>query len=161
MPDSLASPAPAWLAAALALLWLGSVPARGAEPANLVAGFPRGQAVLETAGPRCLMLDVYYATTLEQRAQGLMFVERMDEFESMYFGSATPTELTMWMKNTILPLDMIFVARDGTVASIARDTRPYSTTRISSGGPVAGVLEVNGGFAGRWQVAKGTRLLLY
>jgi hypothetical protein len=156
MPSrALAAAAGAWL------LGLAGVAAQAAEPANLVSGFPRGQAVAETAGPRCLLLDVYYATTPEQRAQGLMFVERMDEFEGMYFGSEAPSELTMWMKNTILPLDMIFVSGNGTVTSVARDTQPYSTARISSGGPVAGVLEVNAGFARRWQVAKGTRLLLF
>jgi uncharacterized membrane protein (UPF0127 family) len=65
------------------------------------------------------------------------------------------------MKNTILPLDMIFVASNGTVAHIARDTRPYSTAHVSSQGPVIGVLEVNAGFARRWRVEKGTRLLLF
>jgi hypothetical protein len=150
-----------WLIAVAGALLLGLAGpgARSAEPATLVAGFPRGQALLETSGPRCLLLDVYYATTMQQRAQGLMYVERMEEFEGMYFASGEPAELTMWMKNTILPLDMMFVSGNGTVTAIARDTQPYSTAHISSGGPVSGVLEVNGGFARRWQVTTGTRLL--
>lgn len=142
------------------LLWLVSWPAAGLEPAHLAAGFPRGQAVLETAGPRCLLIDVFIASTPAQRTQGLMYVESLGEFEGMYFGYNTPLELIMWMKNTVLPLDMLFVRPDGAVASIARDTEPFSTKRISSGEPVAGVLELNAGFARRWRVEPGTRFEL-
>lgn len=151
------------LAAALAvsiLLGLLSGPAAGLQPAHLVADFPRGLAVLETGGPRCLLIDVFFASTPLQRSQGLMFVESLGEFEGMYFGYDAPLELVMWMKNTVLPLDMLFIRPDGTVASIARDTEPFSTTRISSGGAVVGVLELNAGFARRWRVEPGTRLLL-
>jgi hypothetical protein len=146
--------------AGLILAWLVSGPAAGLEPAHLVAGFPRGQAVLETSGPRCLLLDVFFASTPEQRTQGLMFVESLGEFEGMYFGYGAPVELAMWMKNTVLSLDMLFIRPDGTVGHIARDTEPFSTTRITSGGPAIGVLELNAGFARRWRVAPGTRLML-
>lgn len=142
------------------LAWLLAFNADAIEPAHLVAGFPRGHAVLETAGPRCLLLDVYFAHSPEQRAQGLMFVESLGEFEGMYFGYPSPVELSMWMKNTRVSLDMLFIRPDGTVATIARDTTPFSTARIGSGGPAIGVLEVNAGFAQRWRVAAGTRLLL-
>jgi hypothetical protein len=106
---------------------------------------------------------VFFARGPEQRAQGLMFVESLGELEGMYFGVAGaggPVELSMWMKNTRVPLDMLFIRPDGTVGHIARDTEPFSTTRIPSGGPVLGVLEVNAGFARRWGVEPGTRLLL-
>jgi uncharacterized membrane protein (UPF0127 family) len=142
------------------VLWLLSGPAAGLEPAHLVAGFPRGQAVLETAGPRCLLLDIYFASTPSQRSQGLMFVESLGEFEGMYFGYESPRELAMWMKNTVLSLDMLFIRPDGTVSYIARDTEPYSTKRISSGGAVAGVLELKAGSARRWRVERGTRFWL-
>lgn len=142
------------------LLGLASGPAVSLEPSHLVTGFPRGQAVLETAGPRCLLLDVYFASTAAQRAQGLMFVEALSEFEGMYFGYESPVELTMWMQNTVLPLDMLFISEDRTVGRIARNTRPFSTERITSGGPVVGVLELNADFARRWRVQPGTHLLL-
>ncbi len=145
---------------ATVLLGLASGPAVSLEPSHLVTGFPRGQAVLETAGPRCLLLDVYFASTAAQRAQGLMFVEALPEFEGMYFGYDSPVELTMWMKNTVLPLDMLFIREDRTVGRIARNTPPFSTERITSGGPVVGVLELNADFARRWRVEPGTRLLL-
>jgi len=145
---------------ATVLLGLASGPAVSLEPSHLVKGFPRGQAVLETAGPRCLLLDLYIASTAAQRAQGLMFVEALPEFEGMYFGYDAPVELTMWMKNTVLPLDMLFIREDRTVGHIARNTQPFSTERITSGGAVVGVLELNADFARRWRVEPGTRLLL-
>ena len=147
------------LAAAL-LLGLGSGRAASLEPSHLVTGFPRSQAVLETAGPRCLLVEVYIARSAEQRAQGLMFVATLPEFEGMYFGYNSPVEIIMWMKNTLLSLDMLFIREDGTVGRVARNTQPLSTERISSGGPVVGVLELNAGFARRWHVEPGTRLLL-
>jgi hypothetical protein len=133
--------------------------ARALEPARLVADFPRGQMVLETGGPRCLLVDVYLATTPEQRSQGLMFVESMDEFEGMYFGYRDPSGIVMWMKNTPLPLDMIFIGEDFRVTRVEAQTTPYSLTRIESGAPVVGVLEVGGGLAARWGVKPGTRIL--
>ena len=140
-------------------LALASGRAAALQPAHLVEGFPRGQLVLETAGPRCLLVDVYIASTAEQRAQGLMFVEVLPEFEGMYFGYNMPVEVIMWMKNTLLALDMVFVTEDGKVGRVARDTQPLSMERISSGDPVAGVLELNAGFARRWRVEPGTRVL--
>ena len=144
----------AWAAAVA--LWLLSGPAVGLEPAHLVADFERGLVLLETQGPRCLLIDTYFASTARQRAQGLMFVESLGEFEGMYFGYASAVELNMWMKNTLVPLDMLFVREDGTVGRIARDTQPLSTDRIASGGAVVGVLELNAGFARRWRVTPGT-----
>ena len=61
----------------------------------------------------------------------------------------------MWMKNTIMSLDMLFIRADGTVGHIARETRPFSTDRITSRGEVVGVLELNAGFARRWRVTAG------
>lgn len=147
------------LAAAVAL-WFPSGPAVGLAPAHLVAGFARGLTLLETEGPRCLLIDTYFASTAEQRSQGLMFVESLGEFEGMYFDYARPVQITMWMKNTLVPLDMLFVRSDGTVGHIAEDTRPFSTDRIASRGEVVGVLELNAGFARRWRVVPGTRLWL-
>jgi uncharacterized membrane protein (UPF0127 family) len=145
---------------AVLALWLPCETTVAVEPAHLVDGFERGLAVLETRGPRCLLIDIYFAITAEQRRQGLMYVESLGEFEGMYFPSPVPVEITMWMKNTLVPLDMLFIRQGGEVGHIARDARPLSTDRISSGGPVVGVLELNAGFARRWGVERGTRLRL-
>jgi hypothetical protein len=144
------------LAAAL-LAATGS--ARALEPAHLVAGIPLAPLVLETAGPRCLLVEAWLPQTPDQRARGLMYVESLGEFEGMYFRARAPAMLVMWMKNTPLPLDMIFVAGNGKVAGIARDTVPYSEQLISSGVPVTGVLEMRAGFARQWRVEPGTRVL--
>jgi len=148
----------AW--AATVPLWFPCGAAVALEPARLVADFERGLTLLETEGPRCLLIDTYFAGTAEQRSQGLMFVESLGEFEGMYFGYGSPVELNMWMKNTLVPLDMLFIREDGTVGHIARDAQPLLTDRIASRGAVVGVLELNAGFARRWRVATGTRLWL-
>lgn len=152
-------PLAAWLAAIV--LAMAAAPAAGLEPARLVAGFRQGFVLLETEGPRCLLIQSYFATTPQQRAQGLMFVESLGEFEGMYFSNSPPAEVRMWMKNTLLPLDMLFVRADGKIGHIAADTRPLSADRISSRAEVVGVLELNAGFARRWRVTPGTRLWLF
>jgi len=145
------------VAALLALILAGPL-AMAAEPAALLRDFPRGQIVLETRGPRCLLIDIYVASSPEQRAQGLMFIESMAEFEGMYFGYDEPVGIAMWMKNTPLSLDMLFIREDLTIASIARNTTPLSTERIESQEAVIGVLELNAGFASRWGAETGTRV---
>ena len=143
----------------LVLLCLATGLKAGLEPAHLVTGFPRAQAVLVTTGPRCLLIDLYVASTAEQRAQGLMYVEVLPEFEGMYFGYNAPVEIALWMKNTVLSLDMLFIGEGSAVGQIARNTKPQSTDRITSNSPVVGVLELNAGFARRWHVEPGSRLL--
>lgn len=135
--------------------------AMGAEPAALLRDFPRGQLVLETRGPRCLLIEIHIASSQQQRAQGLMFIESMAEFEGMYFGYGEPVGIAMWMKNTPLALDMLFIREDLTIASIARNTVPMSTERIESQEAVIGVLELNAGFAERWRAEAGTRVHLH
>lgn len=152
---------PALSLAGLALLMLALVlPAGAFEPERLVAGFPRGQAILLTSGPACIQVSVAIAATPEHRARGLMYMESMGEFEGMYFQYPEPATIVMWMKNTALPLDMLFIGTDGRVAGVVADATPYSTTRIPSPVPVDAVLELNAGSARRWGVTAGTRVLL-
>ena len=147
-------------AAALLALILTISPAIGAEPAALLRDFPRGQLVLETSGPRCLLIEIYIASSQEQRAQGLMFIESMAEFEGMYFGYGEPVGIAMWMKNTPLALDMLFIRQDLRISSVASNTTPMSTERFESKEAVIGVLELNAGFARRWRAEAGTRVHL-
>ncbi len=143
-------------AVALGCLLLAAPGGRGAEPARLLEGFARGSAVIE-ARNGCYFLDIYVTQTDEQRAQGLMYIRELGEFEGMLFPGTEPTVLSMWMKNTYIPLDMLFIRKNGTIARIAADTTPFSEAVISSGEAVAGVLEVNGGFAARHAVRAGDR----
>ena len=155
-------PSARWQYAVAVLLALSVIgtPLMAAEPANLLADFPRGQLVLETRGPRCLLIEIYIAATAGQRAQGLMFIESMPEVEGMYFGYTEPVGIAMWMKNTPLALDMLFIRQNLTIASIASNTVPMSTERIEAQEAVIGVLELNAGFARRWGADAGTRVHL-
>lgn len=140
--------------------WLLAVPAaRAAEPARLLQGFGRSHAMIET-GRACLLLDVWLAITPEQRAQGLMYIRELGEFEGMLFPTREPVLASMWMKNTYVSLDMLFIRANGRIARIAARTDPLSEKTISSGEPVTGVLELVGGFSERHGVAAGDRFAL-
>ena len=94
-------------------------------------------------------LDVEVAATPEQQARGLMFRTELAENKGMLFPHPTPRELTMWMRNTYIPLDMVFIRADGTVHRIEAQTVPFSERTIASQGPVSAVLEIAGGAAAR------------
>jgi uncharacterized membrane protein (UPF0127 family) len=102
--------------------------------------------------------DVEVARTPAERSRGLMFRERLDEDAGMLFLYAEDQPVTMWMKNTPIPLDMLFIARDGRIVKIAPRTVPMSETLIASDGSVAAVLELNGGTADRLGLRPGDRV---
>jgi uncharacterized membrane protein (UPF0127 family) len=125
-----------------------------ARPAR--AGAPE-ELVIETAnGPRQFAVEI--ATTPAERARGLMFRERLAPDAGMLFLYAVDQPVSMWMKNTLIPLDMLFIARDGRILKIAERTVPLSTTVIASDGEVAAVLELNGGTADRVGLRPGDRV---
>lgn len=103
--------------------------------------------------------DVELAISPEQRAQGLMFREQMPADAGMIFLYSTDQMITMWMKNTLIPLDMVFVAADGRVTLVAERAVPGSTATISSGQPARAVIELNGGTAARLKIKPGDRVL--
>jgi len=94
-----------------------------------------------------------------ERARGLMFRETMPRDHGMLFDFAQEGERSFWMKNTPLPLDIVFIGADGTVVSIARGTTPFSTDPIPSDGPARFVLEVNAGVADAIGLQPGDRLV--
>ena len=102
--------------------------------------------------------DVELAQNDADRSQGLMFRRSMAPNRGMLFDFARVEPVAMWMKNTYLSLDMIFIRPDGTVATIAENTEPLSTRIISSGEPVLGVLEVTAGTARRLGIRPGDRV---
>ena len=133
--------------------------AHAARPSGVLADFDQASGIIETSRNICLLLRLYLSDTSAQQSRGLMFVEQMDEYEGMLFRHPKSVDINMWMKNTYIPLDMLFIRRDGSIAGIEKNTTPLSTRRISSPERVAGVLELNAGFADRWDIEPDNRLL--
>jgi uncharacterized membrane protein (UPF0127 family) len=91
---------------------------------------------------------------------GLMFRKKMPRDAGMWFPVLPPRPASFWMKNTILSLDIVFVAPNGRVLTIASRAKPYSLDLIDSGGTIAGVLELNAGEAGRIGMKPGDKVTL-
>ncbi|MGB3626510.1 MAG: DUF192 domain-containing protein [Henriciella sp.] len=89
---------------------------------------------------------------------GLMERESLGADAGMLFEFVNPREPAMWMKNTLIPLDMLFISSDGTIQMIARNTVPGSLRTVSPGMPVKGVLEINGGRAGELGIEPGDKV---
>jgi uncharacterized membrane protein (UPF0127 family) len=99
--------------------------------------------------------DVEVAETESQRQQGLMFRREMAADAGMLFDYEVPQRASMWMKNTLIPLDMLFIDRDGRITHIAERTIPGSLSVIPSRGKILGVFEVNAGTVARLGIAPG------
>lgn len=97
---------------------------------------------------------VEIARTETEQARGLMFRESLPDDGGMIFPMKPPRMASFWMKNTVIPLDMIFIRADGTIARIAAETVPYSLEPVDSGEPVAAVLELAGGKAAALGIAE-------
>jgi uncharacterized membrane protein (UPF0127 family) len=93
------------------------------------------------------MFTVEMADTPEMQQRGLMFRQRLPEDRGMLFDFGEPRTVAMWMKNTLISLDIIFIRADGTVAGIARRTTPQSLDTLGVQEPIKAVLEVAGGVA--------------
>lgn len=101
---------------------------------------------------------VELAVTDEERARGLMFRRELPEGKGMLFDFKRDQDVSMWMENTYVSLDMIFIRADGRIARIAENTEPMSRKIISSGGPVRAVLEVVAGTARKLGMAPGDKV---
>lgn len=102
--------------------------------------------------------SVEIAETDETRAQGLMFRESMVRGAGMLFVYDRPQHAYFWMKNTLIPLDMIFVNRDGLVTRVHSDAVPGDLTAIDGGPGVYAVLEINGGLAADYGIDAGSQM---
>ncbi|RJF69574.1 DUF192 domain-containing protein [Rhodopseudomonas palustris] len=104
------------------------------------------------------VFTVEIATSDKERETGLMYRKELPDGQGMLFDFRPEQPVSMWMKNTYIPLDMIFIQADGRILRIAENTEPLSTKIIPSGGPVTGVLEVIGGTARKLGIAPGDRV---
>ena len=103
-------------------------------------------------------IDVEIAERAADRMRGLMFRERMDENQGMLFVFPAEEPLSFWMKDTPLPLDIIFLGADRTIVTIRENTVPFSEASVPSDRPAQYVVEVNAGFAARHRLAPGDRV---
>ena len=120
--------------------------------------FGRAEVRIETAAGAVHVFDAELAETPEQRRRGLMYRRRMAPDAAMLFLFPEGDRPSMWMANTLLPLDMLFVAADGRIVEIVRNTVPHSRRPISSRRPARMVLELKGGAARRLGIEAGDRL---
>ncbi len=104
------------------------------------------------------VFNVEIARTTEERERGLMYRKELPDGQGMLFDFSPQQEVSMWMKNTYVSLDMIFIQADGRILRIAENTKPLSERIISSGGPVKAVLEVVAGTARKDGIAAGDRV---
>lgn len=141
------------LAAAAALLVVTAVPAAAQDPNNLVS-FGSTEVVVDTLKGR-KKLKVLYARTPRQLAQGLMFRRRLAPWDGMFFDMTVEQPGNFWMKNTYIPLDIVFIRADGTVDSV-RQGKPHSEVPVLSKGPIRGVLELRRGRAGALGIEEGS-----
>jgi len=138
------------LAAAVFILVAGLAQAQ-------LASFEKSQLAI-VSGAKRHPFQIELAISPDQMAQGLMFRRQMAPDAGMLFVHPQERELSMWMKNTFLPLDMLFIAADGKITRIVARTVPQSLTTISSDGPAMAVLELNAGTAERLGIKPGDRV---
>jgi hypothetical protein len=149
------------LTAALLALLAGTLATAQTQQQDLAAldgTFARDVVVVQASEHACYVLQTYLAQTPAQRARGLMQVRQLPDMTGMLFVYDSDGYLSMWMKNTFIPLDILFIRADGTISSIAFDTEPQSLASIAALEPVRYVLELNAGMAEKLSIDKYSRI---
>lgn len=118
----------------------------------------RTVALTIRSGGKLHRFDVEVVRTPEEQSKGLMFRKELPPDGGMLFPFDPPQVASFWMKNTVIPLDMIFIRPDGTIAHIAANTEPYSLQPVSSGQMNSAVLEIAGGRAAELGIAENDRV---
>lgn len=134
-------------------------PSQDTAVAALNADMPRASLQIATADGQLHTFRVWIADTESRRQRGLMFVRRMDPSAGMLFIYPRVQPVAMWMKNTFIPLDMLFVAADGRVVRVAAHTTPQSLESIPAGQDVLGVVELNAGVAEKLKIRAGAQVI--
>ena len=127
------------------------------KPGHLddLVGWREGSVTIQIQANKSIEFEVLIAQSNKERRQGLMHIESMKNNEGMLFIFEPERNVSMWMRNTPMTLDMIFINKKGRIINIAKNTTPYSTRGISSGGSIHRVLEINGGLSDRMNIKNG------
>jgi uncharacterized membrane protein (UPF0127 family) len=141
------------------LLWSAATAAASNDEQQLDKAFARSTLKIATPDAQLHKIDVWIADNDARRQRGLMYVEHMADDAGMLFIYPQPQPISMWMKNTHLSLDMLFVSANGRVDSIAENTKPMSTDTISSKGNVLAVIELKAGTAARLKIRPGAQVI--
>ena len=118
-------------------------------------GLPTQDITIESRDGTIRDFTVELALTREEMSVGLMFREDMDDDHGMLFYFGQEQEISFWMKNTFIPLDMIFIKKDGTIHHIHEKAKPNDLTSIPSNGLAVAVLEINGGLSQKLGIKMG------
>jgi len=143
-----------WLLATFVLFFAAAV-----ANDDLDAAFERDVLVISASAHACYRFDIYLALDDAQKRRGLMRVRSLPATTGMLFVYEGNYQQSMWMKNTLIPLDIVFARADGSVSSIARNTEPQSLRSIAAIEVVKYVLELNAGTADKLSIDENSRLL--
>ena len=145
---------------ALVLAGGGLVLTRCADGEEYKSSLPVEKLTIETAAGQKAGFDVEIAATPIDLHVGLMFRKEMAKDHGMLFEfGQEPREESFWMKDTLIPLDMLFIAADGKIVTIHENAKPEDVTPISSVEPVTAVLELNGGIAASLHIKVGDKVV--
>ena len=151
------------LSRALASILLSALAALASigAPAEAVldlASFPRSKLTVESA-QGAHAFDVWIADNEDRQRQGLMYVRDLPASQGMLFVNPEPRQSSFWMKNTYIPLDMLFIDARGKIVAIFADRKPLSLTPVGPSAPVLAILELRGGEAAARGIRKGDRVV--
>jgi uncharacterized membrane protein (UPF0127 family) len=129
------------------------------EDGDLDSAFGKDTLVISADEHACYFFEIYVASSREQQMRGLMHVRSLPEFTGMIFVYRQPGLRSMWMKNTYIPLDMLFIRGDGTISSVETDTVPLSLDSVGAIEPVNFVLELNAGVTKKLGIGTNSRIV--
>jgi uncharacterized protein len=138
------------------LLTLGLARAQQVEP---LSAFPQSLLAIRTGGGGVINFKIWTADTPARDEQGLMFQRSLDLHQGMLFVFPKNERVSMWMKNTYIPLDMLFMNQHGIIEYIAANTTPFSEAIISPKMPEYAVLELTGGACARLGIKVGDSVI--
>ena len=147
------------IAAIVAILVGGAAPAARAAGPEPLSAFPRGVLAIRSVAGRVIDFRIWIANTPHRAEQGLMFVRTLDAHDGMLFPFPQGQPVVMWMKNTYVPLDMLFLDARGRIAAITRRAQPLSLDLIYAPEGTRAVVELQGGICDRLGIRVGDHAL--